>query len=407
VAEDVKYADVQRFLRLLVGISLLSMAAVLAVTYVNVKRFLAPLSQIVETAAALNRGDLTVDVDIRSQDEVGQALSGIKTMAERLRAVLGEVRTAAVNMAAASQDLTTSTQRMSEGVTAQASNLEETAAAFEQMTATVRQNADNAKQADRTAVGAREAAQEGGTVVKHAVEATQAISAASKQIAAIIATIDEIAFQTNLLALNAAVEAARAGEQGRGFAVVATEVRALAQRSAAASREIKVLITDSGTKVEDGVKSVTQTGETLATIVTAVNKTADLIADIAAASQQQALGIEQVSKAVAQMDAITQQAAGQAEEVAATAQRLAAQAETLSRLAGKRLDAASALQAGQTGDGPNADAGDDAGTAANSIRSIGDHDNALAIVGRWDRDFRPQLPERADHPVGDPGKRAM
>ena len=198
------------------------------------------------------------------------------------------------------------------------------------MTATVKQNADNAKQANQMATGAKGQAEQGGTVVTQAVDAMAAITASSKQIAAIITTIDEIAFQTNLLALNAAVEAARAGEQGRGFAVVASEVRALAQRSAAASKEIKGLITDSVAKVEDGAQLVNQAGTTLTGIVAQVKKTADLIAEITAASTEQSQGIEQVNKAVTQMDSVTQQNAAQTEALSSTAQALAAQAAELS-----------------------------------------------------------------------------
>jgi methyl-accepting chemotaxis protein len=339
VAEHVKYAEVNGFLRLVIVISVVAMAAVLGVTYVVIKRFLAPLSRIVETAESLNRGNLEVEIEVTSRDEVGQSLLGMKAMVERLRAILGQVRTTASEVASASESLSRSTTAMTEGVTAQAASLEETAATFEEMTATVKQNAERAKEATQSALAARDIADTGGAVVERAVAATQAISTASKEIAAISGTIDDIAFQTNLLALNAAVEAARAGEQGRGFAVVAAEVRALAQRSAAASKEIKALITDSSAKVEDGVKLVTQTGESLVSIVKAVKTVADLIADISAASDQQALGIDQVSRTVTQIEEITNKTAEQAREVSATGDGLVRQAETLSALATARLDA--------------------------------------------------------------------
>ena len=189
----------------------------------------------------------------------------------------------------------------------QSSSLEETASSMEEMTTTVKQNADNAAQANQLALAARDQAEKGGTVVSQAVSAMAGINEASKKIADIIGVIDDIAFQTNLLALNAAVEAARAGEQGRGFAVVASEVRSLAGRSATAAKEIKELIQDSVRKVEDGSVLVTQSGQTLEKIVASVKKVSDIVAEIAAASREQSSGIEQVNRAVMQMDELTQQ----------------------------------------------------------------------------------------------------
>ncbi len=200
---------------------------------------------------------------------------------------------------------------------------------MEEMTSTVRQNADNARQADQLASSAREQAEKGGAVVGNAVAAMGEITTASKQIADIIGVIDEIAFQTNLLALNAAVEAARAGEQGRGFAVVASEVRNLAGRSATAAREIKDLIKDSVGKVEEGSRLVDESGQTLGEIVTSVQQVSDIIAEIAAASEEQSAGIVQVNEAIAQLDEMTQQNAALVEQAAAASKSMGEQAHDL------------------------------------------------------------------------------
>jgi methyl-accepting chemotaxis protein-1 (serine sensor receptor) len=203
---------------------------------------------------------------------------------------------------------------------------------MEEMTSTVKQNADNARHANQLAAGARDQAEKGGAVVSKAVSAMNEINASSKKIADIISVIDEIAFQTNLLALNAAVEAARAGEQGRGFAVVASEVRNLAQRSAAAAKEIKDLINDSVEKVKTGSDLVDASGRTLTEIVDSVKKVTDIVAEIAAASQEQSAGIEQVNKAVMQMDEVTQQNAALVEEAASASRSMEEQAERLADL---------------------------------------------------------------------------
>jgi X-X-X-Leu-X-X-Gly heptad repeat protein len=293
------------------------------------------LAHVVATADQAATGDLTVRVQLDTQDELGQMGTALNGMLAKFETTMREVQQASHQTASAAQQLASGSEQLSSGAQEQASSLEETAASLEEMTATVKQNADNARQANQMATGARSAAEQGGTVVTQAVGAMAAITASSKQIAAIITTIDEIAFQTNLLALNAAVEAARAGEQGRGFAVVASEVRALAQRSAGASKEIKALITDSVSKVEDGARLVNQAGSTLTEIVSGVMKVADLIAEITAASTEQAQGIEQVNKAVTSMDTVTQQNAAQTEELSSTAQSLAAQAEELSAQVGQ------------------------------------------------------------------------
>lgn len=242
---------------------------------------------------------------------------------------VSEVDEIANTVASASQQLAAASEQLSSGAQQSASSLEETASSLEEITATVRQNADNADQANQLANSSRETAENGGQVVAQAVTAMSEINQASRNIADIITTIDEIAFQTNLLALNAAVEAARAGEQGRGFAVVAGEVRNLAQRSASAAREIKGLIENSVQKVEAGSVLVNKSGETLGAIVTSVKRVTDIVAEIAAASREQTVGIEQINKAVAQMDQVTQSNASQTEEMSGTAVALSGQAEQL------------------------------------------------------------------------------
>jgi methyl-accepting chemotaxis protein len=245
--------------------------------------------------------------------------------AEVLRTLSG----AAVRVGQGADEISRGNANLSQRTAEQASSLEETAASMEEMTSTVKNNADNAAQANQLARAARDHAEQGGVVVHSAVTAMREINASSKRIADIIGVIDAIAFQTNLLALNAAVEAARAGEQGRGFAVVASEVRSLASRSAAAAKEIKGLIQESVTRVDEGTKLVDASGKVLQEIVAQVKRVTDVVAEIAASSAEQATGIEQVNHAVISMDGATQQNAALVEEASAAAQALTDEARSL------------------------------------------------------------------------------
>ena len=266
---------------------------------------------------SMSQGDLTNPVERnykgefgRIKDDLNDTLQHISKTVVRLREATDAVTTASDEISAGNTNLSSRTEQ-------QAAALEETAASMEQLTSTVRNNADNAQQANQVATGARQLAEKGGEVVSRAVSAMEQINASSTKIAEIIGVIDEIAFQTNLLALNASVEAARAGEQGRGFAVVATEVRNLASRSAAAAKEIKELINDSVTKVHAGADLVNESGSTLSEIVVGVKKVGDIVAEIAAASSEQAAGIDQVNQAITSLDEVTQQNAALAEETSA------------------------------------------------------------------------------------------
>ena len=283
-------------------------------------------------AAAVRRvadGDLTVAVQIVGKGEISKMLRALSEMTAHLRTLVGAVVASANTVADTSAHIAQGNLDLSQRTEEQASTLEETSSSLEELTSTVAQNADNARKAAGLANGASEVARRGGRVVGEVVSTMTDISAASRKIEDIIGVIDGIAFQTNILALNAAVEAARAGEQGRGFAVVAAEVRNLAQRSAAASKEIKTLIGDSTQKVEAGTKLVDAAGSTMQEIVDAVEKVTELISEIAAASQEQSSGIEQVSTAVTQMDRMVQQNASLVEEAAAGTESMKEQAAAL------------------------------------------------------------------------------
>jgi methyl-accepting chemotaxis protein len=276
-------------------------------------------------------GDFATKVDV-AQGDTTSLLHGIGVLRSTLGALIRDVHGTSQQVDKAAGELTSSVGELNDRTASQAANLEETASSMEEMLATVKQNADNARNANEVAAAARSQAETGGRVVHRAVEAVSAIHESSRKIADIIGVIDEIAFQTNLLALNAAVEAARAGEQGRGFAVVATEVRNLAQRSATAAREIKELIQDSVGKVQDGATLVNESGKHLNDIVTATKRVAEIVGEIASASSEQSRGLEQVNQAVMQMDSMTQQNSAMSEETAAVAQSMSEQAKRLTGL---------------------------------------------------------------------------
>ncbi|TMN94058.1 chemotaxis protein [Pseudoalteromonas phenolica] len=285
-----------------------------------------------EMLDALANGDLTQRITADYKGSFDKLKRDANVTADKLTEVINRISSSAGLVASGAEEISQGNADLSQRTEEQASSLEETASSMEEMTSTVRQNADNAKVANELAEETSSKAMQGGEVVNRAVQSMSGINESSKKIADIIGVIDEIAFQTNLLALNAAVEAARAGEQGRGFAVVAGEVRNLAQRSAGAAKEIKDLIRDSVSKVEDGTLLVNESGETLKDIVASVKRVTDMISDIAEASVEQSSGIEQVNKAVTQMDEMTQQNAALVEEASAAGESMAEQANDMRRL---------------------------------------------------------------------------
>ncbi|WPG39126.1 methyl-accepting chemotaxis protein [Variovorax sp. EBFNA2] len=300
-----------------------------AIAWLIMRSITRPLDEAVQVAEKVAAGDISSRIEVRSTDETGRLMHALKEMNESLVKIVGEVRTGTQTIATASGQIASGNQDLSSRTEEQASSLEQTAASMEELTSTVKQNADNARQANQLAVTASEVAVKGGAVVSQVVDTMGSINASSKKIVDIIGVIDGIAFQTNILALNAAVEAARAGEQGRGFAVVASEVRSLAQRSAAAAKEIKTLIGDSVEKVEEGSKQVAEAGRTMEEIVGSVKRVTDIMGEITAASQEQTSGIEQINQAIVQMDQVTQQNAALVEEASAAAQSLQEQAGSL------------------------------------------------------------------------------
>jgi len=311
------------------GAAALAFVVALALCTAATRSIVRPLQRVVDGAHALAQGDLRIQIDVKSHDELGDLAQSVNRAISKLATLVGGVKQAGLSIAAATGQVAAGNTDLSQRTEEQAASLEETASSMEELTATVRQNEDNAHQASALASTASAVAERGGEEVGRVVQTMREISESSAKVADIVSVIEGIAFQTNILALNAAVEAARAGEQGRGFAVVAGEVRTLAQRSATAAREVKQLISESVERVDVGSQLVEKAGNTIHEVVQSVKRVTDIMSEISAASHEQSTGIEQVNQAVSQMDQVTQQNAALVEEAAAAAQSMAEQAQAL------------------------------------------------------------------------------
>src|SRR5471030_2503590 len=321
------YSNARNFM-ILMGVlaSAISVVAAVVITRGLLKQLGGEPDYTAGIAGSIANGDLSIQIETNSNDK-DSLLSEMKEMRNSLVSIVGQVRTGTETIGTASREIAAGNIDLSSRTEMQASALEKTASAMEELTSTVKQNADNAREANQLAATASDVARKGGAVVSQVVDTMSSIDASAKKIVDIIGVIDGIAFQTNILALNAAVEAARAGEQGRGFAVVASEVRNLAQRSAGAAKEIKLLIDDSVEKVGAGTKLVGQAGVTMDEVVASVRRVTDIKGEIANASQEQSAGIEQVNHSIIEMDSMTQQNAALVEEAAAAARASGPQAD--------------------------------------------------------------------------------
>ncbi len=384
-AAESAYADA-RTLMVVLGVAAVALGA--AVAWRTTRSITIPLLEAVKVAQAVAKGDLRNSIDSSAKDETGDLLRALAEMNASLRDIVGRVRIGTDTIATASAQIASGNLDLSARTEEQAGSLEETASSMEELTATVRNNADNARQVDVLAVAASEVAVKGGAVVSQVVETMGSIHDSSRKVVDIIAVIDGIAFQTNILALNAAVEAARAGEQGRGFAVVAAEVRNLAQRSAAAAKEIKALIDDSVSRVAAGTILAGDAGTTMGEVVASVRRVTDLIGEISAAGKEQEVGIAQINRAIIEMDGVTQENAALVEEAAAAAESLQQQAVELSEIVSifqldttrppaqkNRLDSVAATSSGRTRQAPSKNLA----LSHPSLRAVASH----APAERW------------------------
>ena len=318
--------------RMMIALGLLAVALSALCAWLITRSITRPIAQAVRIAGSVAEGDLTSVIVVDRADETGQLMASIKGMNDKLVGLVGRLRSGIDTISTASAQIAAGNLDLSSRTEQQASSLEQTAAAMEELTATVKHNAASAREANVLAIEATDVARQGGLVVGEVVATMATINDSSRKIVDIISVIDGIAFQTNILALNAAVEAARAGEQGRGFAVVASEVRNLAQRSAAAAKEIKQLIGDSVDKVDAGSRLVERAGATMDNVVSSIGRLSGLVGAISTASNEQQEGIEQVNIAITQMDGITQENAALVEEAAAAAASMQEQSVQLARL---------------------------------------------------------------------------
>ncbi|MGP2446486.1 methyl-accepting chemotaxis protein [Pantoea ananatis] len=326
---DATNHDAGQAVWLMAAIVIAAIVAGIVIALFITRQLTRPLSELLNVANQMARGNLSIMLNSTRRDELGELMRAVGEMSDELRRIISGIRSGVTSVSQASAEIASGNNDLSARTESQAAALAQTAASMEQLTATVKQNADNIHHSSRLAQQTFDTASRGGELVTNVVSTMDEISASSGKISEITSVINSIAFQTNILALNAAVEAARAGEQGRGFAVVASEVRNLAQRSALAAKEIEALIQDSVARIRAGSRLVSQTGNTMGEIVTSVSNVTEILNEISHASEEQNRGIAQVGVAIVEMDNVTQQNAALVEQSSAAASALHDQAQTL------------------------------------------------------------------------------